>query len=512
MTDLAPARRTVSVAPSAALRGSALLMVGRLLAIAAGIAIQILIVRSLTQSAFGAFSYCIAVVNLATVVVSLGMEQTMSRFAAIYDERGQLDHLTGAIVVYLIVVATLGTVTVGAAVFGRDELSRLIVHDPQTARLLGVMMVLAPLQAIDTLSSTLFAVYGRPAAIFWRRYVLTPVLRIAVVVVTLVMHGSVLVLGTGYVLATVTGLLIYLPPLVHLLHRHRVIARGRRPLLPVRELMAFTGISVTADLLAIILFASDAIIVGWIRGPTGVALLQATQPLANGNLVVFYALIPVFIPTASRLFADGDRKRAEALYATCSLWIAVFSFPVAAVTIACSVPVTETFFGHRYAAAAPILALLSAGQYLLAVFGLSGLTLKAHGILQNLALACVVVTLLNVGANVLLVGRLGPYGAAIGTAAAIAVLTVAKCVIMRRDLGMWPVDGRLARALARIVALGAAVLLLDVTVHPGLLVDVLAVAVCFILLVWSSRRDLRVLEVFPEAARIPLLRSLLSVR
>lgn len=512
MTDLAPARRTVSVAPSAALRGSSLLMVGRLLAIAAGIAIQILIVRSLTQTAFGAFSYCIAVVNLATVVVSLGMEQTMSRFAAIYDERGQLDHLAGAIVVYLIVVATLGTVAVGVAVLGRDELSRLIVHDPQTARLLGVMMVLAPLQAIDTLASTLFAVYGRPAAIFLRRYVLTPVLRIGVVVVTLVMHSSVFVLGAGYVLATVIGLLIYLPPLLHLLRGHRVIARGRHPRLPVRELMAFTGIAVTADLLAIILFASDAIIVGWLKGPTGVALLQATQPLANGNLVVFYALIPVFIPAASRLFADGDRRRGEELYATCSLWIAVFSFPVAAVTIACSATVTETFFGHRYAAAAPILALLSAGQYLLAVFGLSGLTLKAHGILRSLSLACVVVTLLNVGANILLVGRLGPYGAAIGTAAAIAVLSVAKCVIMRRDLGMWPVDRRLARALARIVGLGAAVLLLNVAARPGLLVDVLVVAACSILLVWSSRRDLRVLEVFPEAARIPLLRSLLAVR
>lgn len=512
MTGLAPAHGRVLVAPSAALRGSSLLMTGRLVAIAAGIAIQILVVRSLTQSAFGAFSYCIAVVNLVTVVVSLGMEQTMSRFAAIYDEKRQLDRLAGAILVYIIVVATLGTVTVLAAVLGRDELNRLIVHDPQTARLLGVMMVLAPLQAIDTLSSTLFAVYGRPAAIFWRRYVLTPVLRIAVVLVTLATHSSIFVLGTGYVLATVAGLLVYLPPLVHLLHSRGVIVRGRRPVLPVRELMAFTGIAVTADLLAIVLFASDAIIVGWVRGPAEVALLQATQPLANGNLVVFYALIPVFIPAASRLFAAGDRRRGEELYATCSLWIAVFSFPVAAVTIACSATVTEAFFGHRYSAAAPILALLSAGQYLLAVFGLSGLTLKAHGVLRNLSLACVVVTLLNVVANVLLVGRLGAFGAALGTAAAITVLSVAKCVIMRRDLGMWPVDARLARALARIVALGVAVFLLNVTLHPGLLVDVPVVALCSILLVWSTRRDLRVLDAFPEAGRIALLRTLLAAR
>jgi O-antigen/teichoic acid export membrane protein len=489
-----------------------MLLVGRLLAIAAGLVIQVLVVRYLTQAAFGAFSYCIAVVNLATVVVSLGMEQTMSRFAAIYDETGQRDRLAGALIVYLLVVAALGTVAVGAAVFGRDELSRLVIHDGRTARLLAIMMVLAPLQALDTLSSTLFAVYGRPAAIFWRRYVITPVLRIGVVVVVLVMQASVFVLGTGYVLATITGLLIYLPPLLHLLHRRGVITWARRPVLPIRELMVFTGTAVSADLLAIVLFASDAIIVGWVNGPTGVALLQATQPLANGNLVIFYALIPVFIPTASRLFASGARARGEELYATCSLWIAVFSFPVAALTIGCAATVTETFFGHRYAAAAPILALLSAGQYLLAVFGLSGLTLKAHGILRNLALACVTVTVLNIGANLLLVRRFGALGAALGTATAIALLTVAKCLIMRHDLGMWPVDGRLARALARILGLGGALVLFNVAARPNLLVDVLAAALCSALLVWTSRRDLGILDVFPEAARSVVLRSLLSVR
>src|SRR3954466_1214901 len=77
------------------IRGSALLLCGRFLAIAAGLIIQVLIVRYLSQEAYGAFAYAIAVVNLLTVVVSLGMEQAITRFAAVYDERGQLDRLAG---------------------------------------------------------------------------------------------------------------------------------------------------------------------------------------------------------------------------------------------------------------------------------------------------------------------------------------------------------------------------------------------------------------------------------
>ncbi|WP_404391286.1 oligosaccharide flippase family protein [Humibacillus xanthopallidus] len=514
MKDAEPRATAPAVAPSphAAIRGSSLLLVGRLLAIGAGILIQVLIVRYLPQAAFGAFSYCIAVVTLLTVVVSLGMEQTMSRFLAIYDERGQRAHLAGAILFYLAVVVTLGTVVVAATVLGRDELTRMVIHDRQSAELLAVMVLLAPLQAVDTLGSTLFAVYGRPGAIFWRRYVITPLLRIAVVAVMLVMQASVLVLGVGYVIATVVGLLIYLPQLWRLLRQRGVVARAVRPVMPVRALMLFTGSAVAADLLAIVLFASDAVIVGWISGATEVALLQATQPLASGNLVIFYALIPLFIPTASRFFASGETARGEELYASCSLWIAVFTFPIAALTIVCAPTLTETLFGQRYAAAGPILAIMATGQYLLAIFGLSGLTLKAHGILRNLALANVAVTVLNISANVLLVRQFGALGAAIGTTSTIALLTVGKLLIVRHDLGIWPVDLRLARALARIVGLGGILALTTAALDPTLAVDVALVGAATLLLLWSSRRDLRVLAVFPEAARVRVVRLLLDVR
>jgi O-antigen/teichoic acid export membrane protein len=502
-----PTSATTTSAHSA-LRGSSLLLVGRLLAIGTGILIQVLIVRYLPQSAFGAFSYCIALTTLLTVVVSLGMEQTMSRFAAIYDERGQRDHLAGAILFYLAIVLALGGLTVAAVILGREELERTVIQDHQSAELLGIMVILAPLQAIDTLTSTLFAVHGRPGAIFWRRYVITPVLRITVVVVMLVTHESVFVLGVGYVAATLVGLLIYLPQLWVLLRERGVIAKGTRPVLPVRPLLTFTGSAVFADLLAITLFASDAVIVGWISGPEEVAMLQATQPLASGNLIIFYALIPLFIPTASRLFAGGDRPKGEQLYATCSLWVAVFTFPVAALTIGCAATLTETLFGQRYADAAVILAIMSVGQYMLAVFGLGGLTLKAHGVLRSLGVANVVVTAINLGVNIVLVQHLGAFGAAVGTTLTICLLTLVKFFIVRRELGISPVDRRLARALLQVVALTGTLLVINVALRPGLGIDIVLVVLASLLLLWTSRRDLALLHVFPEAARVPLLRVL----
>jgi O-antigen/teichoic acid export membrane protein len=260
--------------------------------------------------------------------------------------------------------------------------------------------------------------------------------------------------------------------------------------------------------LAITLFASDAVIVGWISGPEEVAMLQATQPLASGNLIIFYALIPLFIPTASRLFAGGDRAKGEQLYATCSLWVAVFTFPVAALTIGCAATLTETLFGQRYADAAVILAIMSVGQYMLAVFGLGGLTLKAHGVLRSLGVANVVVTAINLGVNIVLVQHLGAFGAAVGTTLTICLLTLVKFFIVRRELGISPVDRRLARALLQVVALTGTLLFINVALRPGLGIDIVLVVLASLLLLWTSRRDLALLRVFPEAARVPLLRVL----
>lgn len=501
---------SAGTASRSALRGSSLLLVGRMLAIGANLAVQVIVVRSLSQEAFGAFAYGIAAANIATVLVSLGMEQTMSRFAALYDETRQPHRLAGALVCYLAVVGTLGGLLVLVALTDPAGVLGLMTDDARTVQLLGVLLLLGPLQALDTLGTTLFAVYGRPQAIFLRRYVLTPALRIgAVLLVVLGGHG-VHALAAAYVAVTALGLAVYLPPLLRLLRRRGVIGSGHGVALPVRPLARFTAAAVTADLLAIALFASDALIVGALAGPADVALLQSVQPLAAGCLVIFYATIPLFIPTASRLFSGGDAAGAEQLYTTASLWVAVFTFPVAALTVACAPATVQTFFGAQYAEAAPVLALLAAGQYSLAVFGLSTLLLKAHGSLRLLATANVAVTVLNCGGNVLLVQRFGPVGVAAGTAGCTMLLAGAKAWILRHELGIRPFRPMFARSLAVVLVAGLGVAAVARLPGMSFWADVLLVLVVWLAVLRMLRRELDVPAVFPEAAALPVLRRVVT--
>src|SRR5919197_3246576 len=80
------------------LRGSALLLAGRVGALGANLITQVLIARYLSKSDFGAFAYALSLVLLAESVVTLGLDRAVPRFLPLYEERGEYDKFTGTLV------------------------------------------------------------------------------------------------------------------------------------------------------------------------------------------------------------------------------------------------------------------------------------------------------------------------------------------------------------------------------------------------------------------------------
>src|SRR5919112_3318977 len=78
------------------MRGSALLVLGRVLALLIGMATQVVMVRALTKSDFGAFEYAITLSGSARILLSLGQGRLLSRFMATYEEQGDYPRMFGA--------------------------------------------------------------------------------------------------------------------------------------------------------------------------------------------------------------------------------------------------------------------------------------------------------------------------------------------------------------------------------------------------------------------------------
>ena len=142
------------------------------------------------------------------------------RFLSVYDEHEDYDHLLGTIVMVSGTILALGAALVVVAVYLLQgwivELER---DQTQAISLLLILILLAPIQALDDVLTSLMSVFASPQSIFFRKYVLGPGLRLAVVLLLIAGGSGVGFLAVGYVAAGAFGIALYVAILWQVLGR-----------------------------------------------------------------------------------------------------------------------------------------------------------------------------------------------------------------------------------------------------------------------------------------------------
>jgi O-antigen/teichoic acid export membrane protein len=474
--------------------------------------VQILIVRHLSRSGYGSFAYALSMVSLATTVVTFGLDRAVTRFIAIYDERGEPGKVLGTLVMVVSTVLVFGVLVVTGTLLARGLLGDSIMADPDAAMLFVLLVGLAPVQALDTISIGMFAVLERPGAIFARRHVLAPLLRLGVVGALIVAGAGTRFLAIGYLVTGALALVLYSGLLVALLRRRGILTRATFAQLdiPVREVLAFTIPLLTSDLVYAVMNVSDAIMLGHYRDAEALAGLRAVQPVAKMSEIVMSSFAVMFMPLASRLFARGDRAGVGALYWQTASWMTVLSFPIFVTTFALAGPLTVSFFGADYADAAPLLSVLALGYYVQVAVGFNGLALKAFGAVRILVVLNISAAVANIALNLALIPRFGAMGAAVGTAAALTIHNVLKQWGLWRATGITLFDPAALRLYGLSILIAATVTAVQLLLSPPLLVGLVVAGVGSLVLLAHARPLLRVATAFPELLRFRVLRYLIE--
>src|ERR687891_112527 len=472
-----PAEAVAGAAGDAAtrkqIRGSSLLLVGRVLSLGVNFGVQVLIVRYLTKADYGAFAYALSLVALGSSIATFGLDRSITRFIPIYDEQGNYNKLFGTLVLAVGTVASLGLVS-GALVVGlQGVLAGSLISDERAISLLLILVVLTPIQSLDGLLMGMFAVFSKPRQIFFRKYILTPGLRLTVVLLLVLGNQSVFFLAGGYVAAA-------------------------------RVVFSFTIPLLTSDLVYMAMNTSDVLLLGHYRGAEEVGALRVIWPVAHINQLVMTSFTLLFTPLAARLFARDDKEGINRLYWQTAIWIAVLSFPLFALTFSLSEPLTVTLFGQRYSDSASYLTLLALGYYFNAALGFNGLTLKVFGRLKYIVSINIAAALVNVGLNLVLIPRYGAMGAAIGTCTTLLLHNVFKQAGLLLGTGVTLFRRRDLAVYAAIVLAAGLLFVVQVAFSPPVYVSFVAAAVASLFVVGFGRDSLRAAETFPELMRFRL--------
>ena len=366
------------------IRGSSLLLVGRTLSMGVNFLVQILIVRYLTPAEYGAFAYALSIVVLGQTLITFGLDRGVSRFLSIYDEQADYDRLLGTIVMVAGTILSLGAVLVVGVYVLQGWIAGATLTSSQAISLLLILILLAPIQALDDVLTALMSVFASPQSIFFRKYVLGPGLRLSVVILLIAGGSGVGFLAVGYVAAGAVGIALYVVILWQVLGRRGLIARFRASTLrvPAREILVFTIPLLTTDLVYIFLNTSDAILLEHFSGLEAVASWRVVQPAAGLNTLVISSFTVLFTPIAARLYARRDRDGVRDLYWRTATWMAVMSFPLFALTFSMAQALTLLLYGTRYEDSWVYMAMLSFGYYFNTALGFNGLTLRIFGVIR----------------------------------------------------------------------------------------------------------------------------------
>jgi O-antigen/teichoic acid export membrane protein len=492
------------------LRGSALLLVGRIIAMATNSVIQILIVRYLSKSDFGAFAYAMSLVSFGSSLAVFGMEKTVTRFLPIYQENGEHPKLFGTLIIVISTVFSLSFFLV-LLVFGlQGWIADSFIKDHQARTLLFLLIFLLPIQALDSVLVGMLAIFSKPSSIFFRRHILGPGLKLFVVLLLILLQRDVYFLSLGYLFSAVVGIVVYIAILIADLREHEMWKHFNTQTLifPVKELFRFSAPLLTTNLVYMIRTQLVIILLEYFRSTLDVAAFRAVQPIADLNTTVIQSFALLFMPAMARLIAKKDQKGIDDLYWQNAIWITIISFPIFLVTFALAQPLTILLFGERYAESGLIMALMAIGYYFNAALGFNADTLRIYGKLRYTVATDFLSMLMSVGLNLLLIPRFGAVGAAIGTCGTLVIYNILNHIGLKLatniDLFQWrhlKVYGSIALATLTLVVF-------QTLVSPPIYIGLVFAGLLSLIILLINRTVLNVEQTFPELLRFRVVRFL----
>jgi O-antigen/teichoic acid export membrane protein len=490
------------------IRGSSLLLTGRILALGINCLAQVLIVRYLSTTAYGAWAYGLSVVIACEAFSALSLEQSLARFVPIYFEHRRFSRLIGAVVLSLGLVGALSALFILPFYLLPGPISRLI-REPQAQQLLFLLILLVPLDSIDALFEGLLASFNGARAIFARKYLLAPLLKVGAILIVRFASLSVRWLAIAYLIAAAIGLLFYLGTLGRSLRSRGLLQRDvlRHIEIPARELLGFTFPVMTTTIVSVLNHSIAAMMLGYYHDATQVAYYRVIYPIATLNQVVFQAFLVLYTPSAAQLFARGDTQGIRRLYWSNAVWMGTLSFPIFIVTCGFARPLVTLLYGARYQPSAIVLMLIATGYFVSVATGFNAQTLQVFGKIRYITVVNLSAIVVNVAANLFVIPRYGAVGAAAVTLGTIVLQN------LLNQAALWLLDIKLPRRrywrfFAVLAAACAAVMLIHfLAFQSPILAICLSVLVGgVVLLVGLAELDLH--ETFPEAHRIPILGTL----
>jgi len=455
-----------------------------------------LLVQSFGVSVYGVLALATSVSSYA-LLLDLGVSATLTRMVAERTARDDTTGVRGAIFSASAIYGALG-LAVGAIMFVLGAVAGDIFNvSPQEATLLTTLLWIGAGQQVWYWPT----VAARDALAGLQRYDLVSAVTLGTVAVDIAGTIFVLVTGRGPVALIsirVAGMVIASVVNMVLLSRilpsaHKQRAKASRD--DAREILR-SGSSVFVLQIAQVMSRqqTDKLVLGVFVGTAAVTLYDIAAKL-NSLITTFTGLtVSAILPVAAEMNVREQHESLRALFLKGTKLIAALIAPLTTVMIVIAAPFIAAWFGPGFEGAVPVAQVLLLSQIFLPLYQLGDQILIGRDRFHLWVPGGLTLAVLNVVLSVLLVGRYGLIGVAVGTLVAVMLELPWYMIVFSKEMRLgigewlrttaWPLYPLLA--VAAVVAFAGTRTGLSQTLIGLAIVGALACAVYWIVVAFAG--------------------------
>lgn len=407
-------------------KGTVIIFTGTVIGLSFTFVGRLLIARHWDASDYGVFSLALAILNICVIVSTLGLQGGTSRSIA-YARGGHEGEKIQGFISASFWLALSSSLIICPILFAVSEsISENIFHEPALTIPLKIFSIAIPFFTLLNVFTSIFLGFGCVRAKVYFKEILKNVLFLALLLGVILLNLSFPWVICAYTASlAISCLLLIIYASKHLSSLIKITKPAVTP--ATRELLFFSLPLLGVAMLGMIIAWADTLMLGYFKTSAEVGLYNAAHPLAHFISTPLDALLLVYMPLTTGLYAREQMSEMRRNYSILTKWLCSLTLPLFLILFLFPDVVLNLFFGANYIFAAKALRILSLGFIVTNFLGPNGATLIAIGESKFIMWATLATAVLNVGLNVILIPPFGIAGAAVASVVAITSINLIRC-------------------------------------------------------------------------------------
>ena len=473
-------------------KGTIIALVGTLAGVLLAFISRVIIARFGMESQYGIFSLVIVVVNLSVLLATMGITEGATRYIAYFRARDETSKIQGTVSASIQLTSLASILLSLLLFFTSGIIATKIFHDSGLVLPLRVSAFCIPFLTLTNAFISIFLGFDSVKENVYFQSILSNLFFLLALVVVALLGLPFISIFYGYLISAALCTLVLVLYTVKRLPL-KLVSKASTNLVR-KELLLFSLPLLGVAVLQMVISWTATLMLGYFKTPDIVGLYNAASPLAQFIFIPMGAMLLIYAPVTSGLYAQNLVPEIRRNYAILTKWIFSVTLPIFLILLLFPEAVLGFLFGADFIPASQALRILSLGYIMVNLLGPNGTTLMAMGKTRFLMWASMAAAGANVILNIILIPPLGIMGAAIATSVSLTLHCIIRHVKVHSTLRVNPLTKNLLKPAIISIGLISLVSFLlksfvDVTFWMLPLLFILFYAICFMGILFSRSFD-----------------------